>query len=224
MWPDIRSEFVYIDRRPDSLAQLQAHDVFERLAQLLPDSDTEPQLWRFSEQAQALFEAWLVPFETSLRADELHPAFVSHLSKYRKLIPALALIFALVDTPDSGQLIHERELCRALAWVDYLRSHAERVYAAALIPETAGAQTLLGKLKAHRLLDGAGGLCEWFTARQVVAKNWAGLTTVETVRKAAELLADYGWLQRLTMTTGFQGGRPQERYLVHPVLLTKEGK
>jgi hypothetical protein len=30
---------------------------------------------------------------------------VSHLSRYRKLIPALALVFALVDTPDTGGVI-----------------------------------------------------------------------------------------------------------------------
>jgi putative DNA primase/helicase len=73
---------------------------------------------------------------------------VSHLAKYRKLIPALALVFALIDTPDSGGVIHERELIRALAWGDYLRTHAKRLYAAAVIPETTGAATLLSKIKA----------------------------------------------------------------------------
>ena len=41
---------------------------------------------------------------------------VSHLSKYRKLIPALALIFALIDTLDGDGVVHERELARSLAW------------------------------------------------------------------------------------------------------------
>jgi hypothetical protein len=57
----------------------------------------------------------------------LHPAIVSHLAKYRKLIPALALIFALIDTPDNGGIVHETELVRALAMGDYLRSHANRL-------------------------------------------------------------------------------------------------
>jgi len=74
-----------------------------------------------------VFQEWLVPFETEIRGDELHPALVSHLSKYRKLIPALSLIFALVDTPESGNLINVRELMRAIAWGEYLRSHAERL-------------------------------------------------------------------------------------------------
>ena len=91
--------------------------VFERLNGLLPATDDDPQEWRFSAEAQAIFYEWLIPFETGIRGDELHPALVSHLAKWRKLIPALALIFALVDTPDSGSVIHERELIRALARV-----------------------------------------------------------------------------------------------------------
>jgi len=31
-------------------------------------------------------------------------------------------VFALIDTPDSGNLIGEGELHRALAWGDYLRT------------------------------------------------------------------------------------------------------
>ena len=53
----------------------------------------------------------------------------------------------------------------------------------------------------------------------VATKHWAGLGTPETVRKAADLLADYGWLKRETVATGAAGGRPSERYALHPELL-----
>ena len=124
-----------------------------------------------------------------------------------------------VDTPDSGNVIHERELLRALAWADYLRTHAERMYAAAVIPETTGAQTLLTKIKAGKLCDGDGVLLEAFTPRLVAVKHWAGLGTPDAVRKAADLLADYGWLARDVVPTGTAGGRPSDRYLIHPMLL-----
>jgi putative DNA primase/helicase len=39
------------------------------------------------------------------------------------------------------------------------------------------------------------------------------------VRKAADLLADYGWLEREATPSGTAGGRPSERYLLHPVLV-----
>ena len=190
-----------------------------RLNQLQPATDTDPQEWRFTTEAQALYWEWVEPFETEIRGDELHPALISHLSKYRKLIPALALIFALVDTPDSGNVIHERELLRALVWCDYLRTHAERMYAAAVIPETTGAKQLLDKIKAGRLCDGDGVLLEAFTPRLVAVKHWAGLGTPDAVRKAADLLADYGWLAREAVPTGATGGRPSDRYLIHPMLM-----
>ena len=144
---------------------------------------------------------------------------MSHLAKYRKLIPALALIFALVDTPDSGNLVHERELMRALAWGEYLRTHAERLYAAAVMPETTGAKQLLDKIKAVKLTDSDGVQCAGFTPRQVAVKHWAGLGTPDAVRKAADLLADYGWLEREATPSGAAGGRPSARYVVHPMLL-----
>lgn len=219
VWPDIQQEFKLVDRWPDTPAKQAAWAVFERLNGLLPATDDDPQEWRFSAEAQAIFYEWLIPFETGIRGDELHPALVSHLAKWRKLIPALALIFALVDTPDSGGVIHERELIRALAWADYLRPHAERLYAAALVPETTGAHALLAKIKGSKLCDGDGLLWESFTPRLVAVKSWAGLNSVDSVRKAAELLADYGWLARETTATGSAGGRPSERYLIHPALL-----
>jgi putative DNA primase/helicase len=219
VWPDVNREFVYVDRWPDTPARQAAWAVFERLSQLQPASHTEAQEWRFSPKAQAFFEEWLIPFETEIRGEELHPALVSHLSKYRKLIPALALIFALVDTPESGGVIHERELLRALDWGEYLRTHAERLYAAAVMPETTGAQALLNKIRAGKLADSDGVLLAAFTPRQVAVKHWAGLGTPDAVRKASELLADYGWLEREAIPSGAAGGRPSECYRVHPTLM-----
>ncbi|WP_442763052.1 DUF3987 domain-containing protein [Malikia spinosa] len=221
VWPDIAREFHKVDQWPDTPAKQAAWAVFERLAQLQPASDTEPQQWRLTPEAQALYWEWVEPFETEIRGDELHPALVSHLSKYRKLVPALALIFALVDTPDSGNVIHEVELLRALAWADYLRTHAERLYSAAVNPETAGAQTLLTKIKTGKLTDRDGVHLDAFTPRQVAVKHWAGLDTPEAVRKAADLLADYGWLVREVARSGaaMGRGRPGDSYLIHPRLM-----
>ena len=219
VWPDIASEFIHVDRQPDTTAKQTALDVFDRLAGLQPANDTEPVVWRFDDAAQALFVAWLVPFEVELRGDVLHPAMVSHLAKYRKLIPALALVFALIDTPDSGGVIHETELIRALAMGDYLRSHANRLYAAATTPETKGAVTLLSKIKAGKLLTSEGVISSSFTPRQVAVKHWTGLGSPADVRKAAELLVDYDYLRREAVPMGASGGRPSECYAINPAVL-----
>ncbi len=219
VWPDISGDWRKVDRWPDTDAKDRAWRVFERLSALEPASETTPREWRFTPQAQGIYWDWAEPFEREVRGAELHPALVSHLAKYRKLIPALALIFALVDTPDAGA-IGVQELTRALAWGDYLRTHAERLYAAATIPETAGAESLLARIKAGRLADADGVLPESFTPRQIAVKHWAGLATPDEVRKACELLAEYGWLEREDIPTGAAGGRPSERYRLHPVLIT----
>ena len=222
VWPDIASEFKYVDQWPDTPAKQAAWAVFERLAQLQPATDTEPVVWRFSSQAQALFVDWLVPFENEIRGEELHPAMVSHLAKYRKLIPALALIFALIDTPDSGGIVNETELTRALAMGDYLRSHANRLYAAAVIPETTNAATLLAKIKSGKLAIRDGVMPDSFTPRQVAVKHWAGLGTPADVRKAADVLVDYDYLRPDAAPAGAAGGRPSDRYLINPAIL-KDG-
>ena len=218
VWPDVDHAFELVDRPPDADAKARAWRVFERLATLQPNGE-EPQTWRFDDAAQTTFAEWLTAHETEIRGDELHPALVSHLAKYRKLVPALALLFALIDTPDSGRQIGEHELLRALAWAEYLRAHAERLYAAAVVPETTGARLLLDKIKGGRLCDADGVLLASFTPRLVAAKHWAGMDTPESARKAAALLVDYGWLRRELVPTGAQGGRPSERFEVHPALL-----
>ena len=213
VWPDTTREFVNVDQWPDTPAKQTAWAVFERLAALQPASETDPHVWRFSPEAQAVFVEWLVPFETEIRGDDLHPAMVSHLAKYLKLIPALALVFALIDTPDTGGIVHEGELLRALAWCDYLRTHANRLYAAAVMPETTAAAALLAKLRAGKLTDS-------FKLKDVQQNGWAGLSTTEDVRKAVNMLVVYDWLHCETGQAGPAGGRPSETFKIHPCLKT----
>ena len=219
VWPDVEGDFIHVDQWPDTPAKQMAWEIFQRLAALQPASQTEPVVWRFSATAQCLFVEWLVPFENEIRGEELHPAMVSHLAKYRKLIPALALIFALIDTPNSAGVIHERELIRALSWAEYLRTHANRLYSAAVMPATQDAASLLSKIKAGKLLDPDGVILESFTPRHVSQKGWSGLGTTDAVRKGAEILVDFGWLCLAPGQPGSIGGRPSERFLIHPAAL-----
>lgn len=203
VWPDIGGSFKNVDQWPDNQAKQRAYDAFDRLGAVEVEGD-QP-VWRFDAAAQAIFNEWREQFEPEIRSGDLHPALVAHLSKYRKLIPALSLVFAMIDAPEAG-VIEQHHLLRALAWSDYLRTHAERLYSAAVMPETGAAKTLLTKIR-------AGLLGNSFTARMVAQKSWAGLGSTEAVRKAAELLADYDYLHRETVQTG---GRPSEQYTVNP--------
>ena len=57
---------------------------------------------RFDPAAQELFDSWRVALEQRLRAEDEHPVLLSHLAKYRSLMPSLALILYLIDGVDGG--------------------------------------------------------------------------------------------------------------------------
>lgn len=215
VFPDLTKEFVYVDRAPDLVAADKVKQIFRRLSELEPDGD-RPRVWRFTTEAQAIFIEWYVGLETELRSGELHPTIESHLGKYFKLIPALALIFAHVEVSDQNCLIGQTELLRAIAFGEYLRSHANRIYQNSTMPEANGAGVILRRIKSGVLKDG-------FTAREVAQKNWQGLNDVKAVRSASALLEDFGYLRLETVLPTAKGGRASERYRVNPRLL-KGGK
>jgi putative DNA primase/helicase len=103
----------------------------------------------------------------------------------------------------------------------YLRSHAERLYAAAVMPETADAANLLAKIKTGKLTSSDGVLLETFTPRQVALKGWSGLNTPKNVRKAADFLSDFDVLRFESVETKASGGRTSERYIINPAVLAE---
>ena len=100
-----------IDRYPNTASKNRAFEIFEKLDHLdvaevgafLPDeSQTIPYL-HFDEEAQQLFDSWHKDLELELRSGRIdHPALEAHLSKYRSLMPSLALLFHLIDKVDGG--------------------------------------------------------------------------------------------------------------------------
>ncbi|CAM3705278.1 DUF3987 domain-containing protein [Polynucleobacter antarcticus] len=206
--PDSIDHFRYVDKNPDSEAKDKAHAIYIRLSQLQGFAD-EPIIYKFTPEAQSLFLEWYIPFSQELMAGDNHPALESHLSKYRKLIPALALIFALIDAPSEGCLVGAIELGRALDWCEYLRSHAERIYQSASVPETSSAKAIIRKIKSKELLDG-------FSTRELSRKNWSGLNDLEVVKKALNLLVEHNYLRYQGISTG---GRSSEQYFINPKMV-----
>lgn len=159
-----------------------------------------------------IFDDWRAQLEPRIRGDQLHPAMTAHLSKYRKLVPALSLIFAMIDDQDDDGTVRESDLLRAQAWAEYLETHATRLYAAATTPETAGAKALLRRIK-------AGDLGAAFTVREVYRNKWQHLATPEAARRACEVLADFNWIRPEERDSREFGGRPSESFQVNPLAL-----
>jgi putative DNA primase/helicase len=210
VWPD-KPDWSYVDRAPDAASEEQAARVFRKLVEL--DAEN-PARFRFATDAQELFIEWLAGLETQIRGDELHPALISHLSKYRSLMPALAVLFELAQWAAGNGSVHTVSLQHtreAAAWCRYLESHARRVYSCVVTPQVRAARELADRLKKRKVAaDG------FFSCRDVYLKGWSGLDTPEAVRQAVEVLQDAGWVRDLTGESGPFGGRPSSRYEVNP--------
>jgi hypothetical protein len=138
-------------------------------------------------------------------------AFEAHLAKYRKLVPALALINHLVD--NGHDQISQQAMRKALAFSKYLETHARRLYGATNDPERAAARAILTKLRTGELHDG-------FTARDVHQHDWSGLTDREQVQDGLNLLMELHYLSASSAATLSQGGRPTTTYRANPRGLT----
>lgn len=205
VWPDTSGTWKDVDRWPDNEAKNKAFKVFEHLDNLDPiaigaEQDTDldgnpdgvPYL-RLAPGALELFQEWRLDLEVRLRGGDLHPALESHFAKYRKLIPALALIIHLADQGTGP--VCENAVLNALSWGEYLETHAFRAYGAISQPDVAAAKAVLARIR-------KGDLPTSFSSRDVWRPGWAMLSAREQVAGALHLLVDYGWLREERLETG----------------------
>lgn len=215
VWPDTGGTWKDVDRSPDNEAKNTAFRVYEYLDNIDPasigaqqDIDLDgnpigPPYLRLSPAALELFLEWRTNLEARLRAGELHPALESHLAKYKKLIPGLALIIHLADS--GTRPVTETAMLKALAWSDYLETHAKRAYGAILQPEVSVAKSILSKIK-------KGDLPNTFSGRDIQRHGWTRLTDRTQIQKALDLLVDYNWLYMKQIND--TGGRSRTFYEV----------
>jgi putative DNA primase/helicase len=219
VFPDPPPRWRNVDRWPHTDARTRAFALYRQLAaidlaaigaeELTPE---ERPFLRFAPDAQALFDAWRRELEAKLRSEDDHPVLLSHLAKYRSLMPSLALIVHLIDGLDRGMggPVSRAAAERAVAWCTYLEAHARRLYASVTDPARVAAALLTGKLARGRLPTP-------FTARDVYRNAWTGLTEPRVVHRTLEMLADVGWI-RAEPARAADGGRPTVRFHINPTV------
>jgi len=200
VYPDPKP-FEHVDRPPNEEAEQKAIQIFNKLNWLEGDL-ANPTIQKFLPDAQKLFNTWYDKNQQLVRSTVLSPQLESHLAKYVSLFPSLALIIHAVDSSPGGS-IGIQSAKKALAWCEYLESHARRVYALADGP--------IGSAKAlqKHLHD----MPNPFRIGAINSKNWHGLTTTDQIHEALDSLCEHGHLQKVVSGTT----RPATDYFRHPM-------
>ena len=183
--------------------------------------------FRFADDAYKVFMDWYDALQAKADSTE-HEVIAQHLLKYGRLIPALALIFHLVDCIEIGSRlggVSLDALKAAIAWGDMLETHMLRVYSCITDNSHLKASLLANKIlallkKPSDKTDKTDWISHGFTARSLKRKNWKGLTDDKAVQTALDVLIEYDWLKYETVESTGQGGRPTERYWINPKLKT----
>lgn len=211
VWPDAPLTWSNVDRKPDFQKRERTFEVIRALSELGVgsfDDDGLPlvHVMKFDEAGQVVFDDWRAELENELRGEALLPAMESHLAKYRKLMPTLALLCALAD--GERQVVTERHALQGAAWCAYLRSHAARMYQAGSNTATEGARLLLRRIR-------EGKLGEEFTARELRRRGWSLLSEADDVMEALTMLVDLGYLRANDVAPDV--GRRTVLYQVNPL-------
>jgi hypothetical protein len=223
VWPEVSGKWQNVDRWPDKEARDCAFGIFDRLDKLDwraigakrdmgagGEEEGLPYL-RFGTDAHDIFADWRANLERRLRTGELHPALESHLAKYRKLVPSLALICHLADGGTGP--VGVDSIKRGIAWANYLESHGRRAYGSATAAEADTARLILAKIKAGQL-NAAG-----FSSREVWRPGWSRLTDSEAVKAGLAMLVEYDHLTARRVETE---GRTAVVYAANPKALKSE--
>lgn len=213
-WPDFNTPYREVDRYPNAEARQRAFQCFERLSAFDPvnigamrdefDGDDALPYLRFEEQAREAFSEWRAEHEHRLRDEDLSPHLIAHFSKYRGLMPRLALISHIANG-DTGP-VSFAAFTQAKEWITYLESHARRVYASTEVDYAEAARAIWRRVK-------NGHLPAPFTLRDIQRKGWSLLRAKERIEGGLSALTEADWLIKTAVETG---GRPTIHYMPNP--------
>lgn len=201
------------DRYPVKGTREAVRDLFDRLAVFDPvqdgaaPSDDFVKLphFCFDDAAQDIFVEWCTELYTVHIASEQNPLMQQHFGKFEKLFCSIALILHLAE--GSIGPVSATSALRAAAWCEYLAGHARRIYGLVEAAKVTTARMVSRRLAEGKLDDG-------FTVRDMVRKQWSGITTTMQAETVLALLEENGHVQSQDGINTL--GRPTVRYYVNP--------
>jgi hypothetical protein len=201
------------DRYPVKGVREAVRDLFDRLAVFDPVQDgaapnddfVKLPHFCFDDAAQDIFVEWCTELHTVHIAHEQNPLMQQHFGKFEKLFCSIALILHLAE--GSIGPVTANSALRAAAWCEYLSGHARRIYGLVEAAKVTTARMVSRRLAEGKLDDG-------FTVRDMVRKQWSGVTTALQAESALAILEENGHVQSQDGINTM--GRPTVRYTINP--------
>ena len=163
--------------------------------------------FHFCIEAKERFTDWHLKNGLLIADTNTSALLRQHFAKFDNVLCGLSLIFHLIELADDRitnptqlgkeQYIPVRVFEQALRWVEYLRSHARRIYGLSENPSVGSAMLLGAKLKDPEIKNP---LMPGFTVRDVQRHHWVGLLSNEEVDSALARLVDVNWVRELPAT------------------------
>ena len=221
LYPERRKKWRKIDRKPDETAKKTVALLLEKIDSIplpLRENGRVSRIeLRYDKAAQLAADEWQMKLEDRLCNGDMSPILEAHLSKYRSLMPSLALIFELTETLTTGNSILNEvkapAVNLAIQWCAFLEAHACRAYGEFIEEAEAAARRLLAKIK-----DGS--VKDYDRCRDIFRRGWSGLKNADSFEAAIKTLTDKNWI-RIEAITPTSGGRSEVIRLNPCLRLTK---
>lgn len=192
----------FMDIAPDLVAEKDARHAFQRL--LIFRETNNRTRFILCDEGQQLLNCLGAEITERLNNED-KPHIQAVIGKYHALCAKLALVFHLLSENDYSQVIGVENVKIAIKWMPLLEYHYHKVMSLAVKPtKVEASESLLGKLQ--NLQDG-------FSKRDLVRKNWSGLTDDANCRKAIACLVEHGYLIEVSERPK---GKLKVSYLIHP--------
>ena len=226
IYPDEPQGWKLIDEAPNAEARDAAYKIFETLADMdfmqegaIQGLNDDRPYFRFDAGGQEIFNAWLTEHQAKLENPDEHALMTEHLAKYRKLVPALALVFHLVEIARGRKqkFVSALSVGMAADFAEFLETHARRIYGLLFNLRPQSAAALAKKIKSGAIVDADGKMKEHFTTRDIYRQCWQLLDTPELVQAACDELIEAGWLQKQFSKTI---GRTGTQYRINPKVIS----
>jgi hypothetical protein len=206
VYPDPIHSWKFIDRKPNHQAFQQVMELFETL-DAIAITEASPNAVSFSYDAQSLANEWRAKLEKKVLDQEISIGRRSYLSKYRSLMPSLALIFEIIRMKGVPLDVSAESTKLAVLWADLLETHMHKILCMGQTIE-GSAKLLLAKIQHEELYDG-------MKVREIYRKEWKGMGTIELTDSVLSILETHGIIKRTIRATG---GRPSEVILINPAV------